>query len=140
MPAFRKGAAGPVETGTVLAADDVDRFRSSTARLTAAVPFQVLSDGDLVYVFRQSVAADDTESNVFADGAALVDGTLLVDRFVLSGTGVGADPELTPKREARFQRSRSRTRPDGPKDTLGAEDLDHRPFVEPTQALRFRRA
>ena len=56
---------------------------------------------------------------------------LLVDRFVLVGT------QLQPKREVRYQRSRSRTRPAGRTDSLGAADLNKVPFVEPTQNLRF---
>ena len=61
----------------------------------------------------------------------LVGGTLLVDRFVLVGD------ELQPKLEVRFKRSRSKSRPQSSKDSLGAADLEGRPFVEPTQELRF---
>ena len=68
--------------------------------------------------------------------SALVDCSLLVDRFlVVTGGEDGA--QLVPKREVRFQRSRSRTRGEGPKDTLGAQDLDQQPFLEPTRVLRF---
>ncbi|GAA1280508.1 hypothetical protein Psi02_67520 [Planotetraspora silvatica] len=147
-------------------ASGADTFMSSTARLTAAVPFQVLSDGRYLYVLRQAVvepspeallashgmlagpAADpaavaaarevvvDHENMVYAANASdgsvpVVDGRLLVDRFLLVGT------ELRPKREVRFKRSRSRTRPQSGKDSLGAEDLERRPFIEPTQELRF---
>ena len=61
----------------------------------------------------------------------VVAGTLLVDRFVLVGTVLEA------KLEVRYQRSRSRTRPAGSTDSLGAADLNKVPFVEPTQNLRF---
>jgi hypothetical protein len=93
-----------------------------------------------VYVFRQSIAAQDEPGlELYRDGSKdaagnrvpLVDGTLLVDRFVLVGT------ELQPTREVRYQRSRSKVRPQSSKDSLGATDLDKQPFVEPTQALSF---
>src|SRR5262249_14131678 len=61
----------------------------------------------------------------------LVAGTLLVDRFVLVGD------ELQPKLEGRFKRSRSKPRSQSSKASLGAADLEGRPFVEPTQELRF---
>jgi hypothetical protein len=37
----------------------------------------------------------------------------------------------------RFQRSRSKTRPESRKDSLGAKDMEDNPFFEPTQELRF---
>ena len=91
-------------------------------------------------MFRQSIAAQDEPGlELYRDGAKdaagspvpLVDGTLLVDRFVLVGT------ELQPTPEVRYQRSRSKVRPQSSKDSLGATDLDKQPFVEPTQALSF---
>jgi prefoldin subunit 5 len=121
--------------------NDIDRFRSSTARFTADAPFQVMADGQYVYLFRQAIAADhsdilykqDAEGNNVIDAAGnrvpIVNSTLLVDRFVLSGTN------LVQKREVRFRRSRSKTRPQSNKDTLGATDLDDKPFYEPTQEL-----
>ena len=36
-----------------------DSFYSTTARLGAIAPFQALSDGKYIYIFRQSVAAED---------------------------------------------------------------------------------
>ncbi|GAA0279195.1 hypothetical protein GCM10009527_089440 [Actinomadura nitritigenes] len=150
---------------TPIPAQGDDAFASSTARLTAAAPFQVLSDGRYVYVFRQAITdpshdalrdakavlaapqpepaaaaaarevVADHDNMVFADGpdgpVPLVDGRLLVDRFLLVGE------ELRPKRQVRFVRSRSATRPLSGTDSLGAADLDGRPFVEPTQELRF---
>ena len=132
LPAIRKSTHKPVADRTLLSDEDTDFFQSSTARLTADVPFQVVSDGDVLHVFRQSVGADHPDALKTADGVAMVDSSLLVDRFILVG---GA--QLTPKREVRFQRSRSRTQPEGQKDTLGAEDLDKQPFFEPTRVLRF---
>lgn len=123
--------------------NEIDRFRSSTARLTADAPFQVMSDGRYVYLFRQAIAANhpdilykrDRDGREVADAAGnlipIVNSTLLVDRFVLSGT------DLVQKREVRFRRSRSRTRPQSNKDTLGATDLEDKPFYEPTQELAF---
>ncbi|NJR52370.1 MAG: hypothetical protein HC780_25145 [Leptolyngbyaceae cyanobacterium CSU_1_3] len=123
--------------------NEIDRFRSSTARLTADAPFQVMSDGQYVYLFRQAIAANhpdilhkrDREGREVGDATGnlipIVNSTLLVDRFVLAGT------DLVQKREVRFRRSRSRTRPQSNKDTLGATDLEDKPFYEPTQELAF---
>jgi hypothetical protein len=61
----------------------------------------------------------------------LVDATLLVDRFVLAGT------RLERKAEVRYRRSRSRYRPQSRKDSLGAKDMEEKPFYEPAQELRF---
>jgi len=135
LPTVRAGGA-PVPPNTPVRADEIDSYLSSTARLTADAPFQVLADGEHVYVLRQSVAASEQDRIVTVDGpngaqVPVVDSTLLVDRFVLAGS------ELRPTREVRYQRSRSKTRPQSAQDTLGAADLDGNPFVEPTQALRF---
>src|SRR3954452_19490579 len=102
LPAIRKSTRKPVADRTLLSDEDTDFFQSSTARLTADVPFQVVSDGDVLHVFRQSVGADHPDALKTAEGVAMVDSSLLVDRFILVG---GA--QLTPKREVRFQRSRS---------------------------------
>ena len=40
---------------TVLGPDDLDPVLSTTARLGAAAPFSVVSDGQFLYLFRQSV-------------------------------------------------------------------------------------
>lgn len=105
-----------------------DNFYSSTARLGAIAPFQVLSDGKYIYVFRQSVSDDDKNNVPFAP---VVDNTLLVDRFILSGT------VLKLSREIRYQRSRHKTEPESRKDTLSAEDIEGNPFYEPTRELAF---
>lgn len=121
MPVFRTGAQSPEPAGRLLPLGDrarlseFDYFRSTTAQFSAPAPFQVLSDGTFVYVFRQS-----TE-----------DATLLVDRFLL------VDRRLESKLEVRFQRSRRKGVPQNKKDTLGARDLDGNPFLEPTQKLAF---
>jgi hypothetical protein len=106
----------------------IDFFYSSTARLGATVPFQALSDGKYIYVFRQSIAANHA-NNVSA--SPIVDNTLLVDRFILSGKVL----KLT--REIRYQRSRHKTQPESRKDTLSAVDIEGRPFYEPTRELAF---
>lgn len=183
LPVFLQNSVLPEAAGTLLPPPEkaepgkYDYFRSTTARFTADAPFQVLSDGQFVYVFRQAIAdprslTDANEkaaafaSMVFVDatgnlltskdgteaglgfvqatdanpkgefkaattGTALVNSTLLVDRFLLVGT------KLTPKMEVRFQRSRSKTRPANRKDGLDAKDLDGNFFFEPTQELRF---
>ncbi|WP_426361717.1 LamG-like jellyroll fold domain-containing protein [Streptomyces sp. E-08] len=63
----------------------------------------------------------------------LVRDTLLCDRFLL------VDGKLKPALEARFKRSRHATRPESAKDSLGTEDMEGRPFYEPTQELSFVR-
>lgn len=113
--------------------------------MTADAPFQVLSDEQYVYVFRQSIGRSHTDA-VFArdakgdavtdlngDPVPLVDETLLVDRFVLVGTA------LKLNREVRYRRSRSKFRPQGTRDTLGAQDMNNVPFFEATQELNFIR-
>lgn len=85
-----------------------------TAERTASAPFQAVSDGKHVYLFRQST-----------------DGTLYVDRFVFDP----APKTLNPAWEARFQRSRKRDLPASRKDTLGARDMESEPFFEPTTEL-----
>ena len=107
--------------------DKTDIFWSSTARLGATAPFQVLSDAKYIYVFRQSIAGSDPNNET----EAIVNNTLLVDRFVLSGT------VLKPAREIRYQRSRHKTEPESRKDTLSAVDIEGNPFYEPTRELVF---
>jgi hypothetical protein len=151
MPVVKRG--GRVEAGTEpLGPGEVDHFLSTTARLSAPVPFQVLSDGTYVVVFRQAVDAvhldavfeladggasgnPDRADYVFQAGARVpvVDATLLCDRFVLVGA------ELQSVMEARYRRSRHKTRPASSQDTLGTQDMEGLPFVEPTQELSFVR-
>ncbi len=107
--------------------DRTDLFFSSTARLGAKAPFQALSDGKYVYVFRQSIAGNDPDN----ESPAIVNNTLLVDRFILSGT------VLKLSREIRYQRSRHKTEPESRKDTLSATDVEGNPFYEPTRELVF---
>lgn len=143
LPTYQNGASVPVKPGVRLLPRDRDHFRSSTARFSADAPFQVLSDGRYVYLFRQAIDAghgsqvfkQDPTGQVVRDAngqpAPLVDSTLLLDRFVLVGTA------LEPRLEVRYQRSRSKTRPASRKDNLGAKDLDGNDFYEPTQELKF---
>jgi hypothetical protein len=86
----------------------------STGELTADAPFQAVSDGKHVYLFRQSK-----------------DGTLYMDRFVFDQ----AAKTLNPSWEPRYQRSRKRDLPASRKDTLGARDMEGEPFFEPTTEL-----
>ncbi|MEZ4449276.1 MAG: LamG-like jellyroll fold domain-containing protein [Nannocystaceae bacterium] len=122
-----------------------DPFLATTARLTADAPFQVVSDRGHVLLFRQSIGAQHPDAVMVRDAAGelvldaegqpipLVDETLLVDRFVLSGT------LLVRTREIRYRRSRHRTRPASDTDSLGARDMNNVPFHEPTQELAFVR-
>jgi hypothetical protein len=122
---------------------EIDRLRSTTARFTADAPFQVISDNKYVYLCRQAidrhhpdmVFAKDAQGQLVRDAEGnpvpIVNETLLVDRFVLVGT------ELRMNREARYRRSRSKSRPLNAKDTLGSTDMNNLPFFEPTQELNF---
>ncbi len=137
LPVFKNNSAAPEAAGTVLPAPDesnrnkYDYFRSTTARLSADAPFQALSDGQYVYIFRQAIGAGHPDQVLLGGKVPLVNATLLADRFLLAGN------RLTPKMEVRFQRSRSKTTPASRKDSLGAKDLDGNFFVEPTQELKF---
>ncbi|MFJ6619638.1 LamG-like jellyroll fold domain-containing protein [Kitasatospora sp. NPDC091335] len=142
MPRVKKGGRVEAEAGQVVDPQESDPFLSSTARLTAALPFQALSDGTHVVVLRQSVPADHPDAvreaapgraSGGAAGAPLVDAALLCDRFLL------VDGVLKPVREIRYRRSRSKDRPDSAKDSLGSTDMEGRPFREPTQVLGFVR-
>jgi hypothetical protein len=96
--------------------DDLDQPGEQLQRpaQTTAHPFQALSDGRHIYIFRQSP-----------------ENTLYVDRFVFDTS----QNEFKRTWEARFQRSRKRDIPAGRKDTLGPRDMEKEPFVEPTLEL-----
>ncbi|GLF92945.1 LamG domain-containing protein [Streptomyces yaizuensis] len=152
MPVVKKGGRTEAGPDDELDEEETDRFLSTTARLTAAAPFQVLSDGSHVVLLRQAIdAAHPDGVFTLTDGGAsgdlsrtdfltvsgtkvpLVADTLLCDRFLLAG---GA---LKPVGEVRFKRSRHKSEPESTKDSLGAFDMDGRPFHEPTQELGFIR-
>lgn len=151
MPLVKKGSRIEAEPGS-LWPEEIDSFLSTTARLSADVPFHVFSDQKHVFVFRQAIASDHPDTvHKLSTGAAsgdaaradsdfilddgsrvpLVNNTLLCDRFVLAGAA------LQPKREVRYRRSRHRTTPASGTDALGASDMEGVPFFEPTQELAF---
>ncbi|WP_329558840.1 LamG domain-containing protein [Streptomyces uncialis] len=152
MPVVKKGGRTEAGADEELAPEEMDRFLSTTARLSADAPFQVISDGTHVVLLRQAIGAADADA-VFrlTNGAAsgntartdfqlagtaripVVADTLLCDRFLLVGN------VLKPVSEVRFKRSRHKTRPASAKDSLGATDMDGKPFHEPTQQLEFIR-
>ncbi len=109
----------------------VDSYHSTTAKLSACAPFQVISDGKYIYLFRQAKAGDDADVDKINSVTPIVNNTLLVDRYVLGGT------QLRLSREIRYQRSRHKTQPASRKDTLSAKDIEEKPFYEPTQELSF---
>ncbi len=156
MPTVKKGTRTEDKPEN-LNADEIDDFLSTTARQTADAPFQVLSDDQYIYVFRQSIAGSDSDivyklTRLEGGGSSgdttrdnsefvlsggnkvpLVNNTLLLDRFVLAGT------QLQPKMEVRYKRSRNKTQPANSKDSLGAKDMEGKAFYEPTQELDFVR-
>ncbi|WP_020539390.1 LamG-like jellyroll fold domain-containing protein [Lewinella cohaerens] len=103
-----------------------DAFYSTTACFTGLTPFQVLSDGKYVYLFRQ---ADKSEAP--ASLQKIADKTLLADRFVLSGT------KLVNAREIRYKHSGNKIRPADRRDALSPVDRDKNHFIEPTLELAF---
>lgn len=130
LPVVKIGSRQPEPPGVRILEDEKDLFLSSTARLTADAPFQAMSDGRHIFLFRQAIAADHPDM-VFkrgAEGNPITDNdgnpVPLVDRFVLSGT------TLQTKMEVRFQRSRSKTRRQNRKDSLGAKDMVGLPRIE----------
>jgi hypothetical protein len=166
LPVFKKDSPQSEVAGTTLPPgkpNEFDYFRSTTARFTADAPFQVLSDGRYVYVFRQAIAWDgssmvyvdeegnilvnqngekgctrynkDTKKNEWVKVSAKA--TPLVDSTLLVDRFLLVGTTLTPKMEVRYQRSRSKTRPASRKDSLGPKDLDGNIFYEPTQELKF---
>ena len=166
LPVFKKNSAQPEVAGTVLPPgreNEFDYFKSTTARFTEDAPFQVLTDGRYVYIFRQAITGD-VASMVYVDqnGNILVNKngekgyvefdkeaskniwrpatatpTPLVNATLLVDRFLLMGTKLASKMEVRFQRSRSKTRPASRKDSLGPKDLDGNIFYEPTQELRF---
>ncbi|MEV4250611.1 LamG domain-containing protein [Streptosporangium canum] len=152
MPTVKRGGRAEAKATEQLEPDEIDNFLSTTARLTADVPFQVISDGSYVVVLRQSIGAahadvvykmtDKSSSSdpartdyQLSDGhkVPLVQDTLLCDRFLL------VDGKLKPVLEVRYRRSRHASRAESFNDTLGTEDMESRPFYEPTKELSFIR-
>lgn len=104
--------------------DEWVRSQYSTATRTALAPIQALSDGEHLFVFRQST-----------------DSTLFVDRFLLDG----GTERLVPKLEVRFKRSRQRFTPAQPQGLGGSQSFDTPDFrdfagnffFEPSQEIRL---
>ncbi len=151
MPTVKRGGAEAAVDERPLDSE-IDPYLSTTARLTADAPFHVVSDGTYVVVLRQSIgethpdavykltdggcSANASRTDYVLSGTKkvpLVRDTLLCDRFLL------VDGKLKPVLEVRYKRSRHATRPASAKDTLGTEDMEGRPFYEPTQELSFIR-
>jgi hypothetical protein len=59
VPPVRLGSTTPVPAGEPVDPDDLDPFLSSTARLSAAAPFRVRSNGRCVYLLRQAITDPD---------------------------------------------------------------------------------
>ncbi|MBC9797227.1 LamG-like jellyroll fold domain-containing protein [Sinomicrobium weinanense] len=106
--------------------EDANGDPNTTASLTQANPFIVVSDGDYIYLFRttsldpQSQGSNDT----FPVG-------LLVDRFIFQQQ----DMALAHATETRYVRSENADVPASDKDSLGSESMDGEPFLEPAFLL-----
>jgi Concanavalin A-like lectin/glucanases superfamily len=102
----------------------------TTGLYTQSAPFQVLSDGTYIYLFRQSNQKGTTVSNTSSGvNYTFAANALLVDRFMLSGG------QLSLLSEVRFQRSRSKDFPASNQDSLSPTDMNGNPFIEPTHEL-----
>ncbi|WP_329109083.1 LamG domain-containing protein [Micromonospora sp. NBC_01699] len=152
VPPVKLGGRVEVAAGMQVQPEDLDPFLSTTARLGVQAPFQVVSDGRYLMLFRQSVhethpdalfrltgggaSGDASRTDYVQVGGArvpVVSRTVLCDRFVQVGATV------KPVLEVRYRRSRSKTSPASGSDTLGTRDLDGNPFYEPTRQLSFVR-
>jgi hypothetical protein len=111
---------------------DCDYFRSSTAVLAAqdTDSFKILSDGDSIYLFRESRASTDLQTPKSTEGP-LLDSNLLVDRYSLIGT------KLSVKHEMRFQLNERKGIPQSEQDTLSITSTKGAMFIEPTTILTF---
>jgi len=105
----------PHELRTVCRSVITIDFKSADVPV-ADVPFDVVSDGRYVYVFRQSNNA-----------------TLYVDRFVYDE----GSERLINTWEVRFRRSRKQDIPLDRKDTFGSTDMNGKRFIEATIELDF---
>ncbi len=70
MPVVKAGGTAEVRPQELFGAE-TDPFLSTTARLTEAVPIQVVSDGRYVLVFRQSIASGHGDAVYRTAGNAL---------------------------------------------------------------------
>ena len=97
--------------------DEETKQRHTTSVNTIDAPFQVISDGQYIYIFRS------TRSN-----------QIYVDRFVFDN----ATKQLKNKREIRFIRSQNKDVPLDSKDTFGSKNLNNQEFIEPTTQLNLK--
>jgi len=88
-----------------------------TLAKTQTDPFQLVSDGQYVYMFRQS------NNN-----------TIYVDRFVYDNVG----KRFSPKWEVRYQRSKKKDVPESRKDSPDYKDMEGTFFLEPTTELPIK--
>jgi len=59
MPVVKKDTRVEATNPSELLPEEVDRFLSTTARLTADAPFQVFSDNQHIFLFRQAITIGD---------------------------------------------------------------------------------
>lgn len=120
LPTVKKSSDVSHDTAS---ATDIHEFLSTTARLTADAPFQVMSDGQFVYVLRQAIAASHpdtiTVSGPQGHPVAIVDSTLLLDRFILSGIAPAAAASGQPSPEPELLTSGDRIDLGGAEIKLG---------------------
>nr|WP_237544851.1 MULTISPECIES: hypothetical protein [unclassified Streptomyces] len=134
MPVVKAGGTAEVRPQELYGAE-TDPFLSTTARLTAAVPIQVVSDGRYILVFRQSIAAGDADMVYRTKGNALTGDTSRTDLVTVGGAKAAAADASLPC--DRYALVRSALKPAGGNDTLGTRDMDGKQFYEPTTRLSF---
>ncbi|MBL6447060.1 carbohydrate-binding protein [Fulvivirga sp. 29W222] len=111
---------------------DANGNPNTSASLTQANPFVIVSDGDYIYLFRTTSlnsdippsSGEETSDNLFPVG-------LLVDRFIFQQQNM----TLTHATETRYIRSENADIPASDKDSLGSQSMDGEPFPEPAHLL-----
>ncbi|UII33170.1 carbohydrate-binding protein [Fulvivirga ulvae] len=111
---------------------DADGNPNTSASLTQANPFVVLSDGDYIYLFRATSLNPDTPtSSGYNTADTPFPFGLLVDRFVFRQQNM----DLAHATETRYVRSENADIPASDKDSLGSQSLDGQSFPEPAYLL-----
>ncbi len=115
FPTRIRHAAMSLVTAPVYGVDSNEQANTSS-QLTIDAPFQVLSDGQFIYLFRATNRS-----------------SILVDRFVFNNT----DKTLIKANEVCYVHSQSPDVPASDDDTFAYTDLNGTPFIEPSTEIAF---